>query len=105
MKGINLEAIKRMRKVRRFTLLEMALLLGFSSQTTYRKYENGESKFHADHLPLLCEKFNCDISELFFEESFADSAKTEIDLNSFVSAKLGELGIGVIERLREELKN
>lgn len=104
MKGINLEKIKRMRKKSKVSLLDMTLLLGFKSPSTYLKYENGESEFHANHLPMLCQKFDCEVRDLFFEESFAELAKSTIDLESFVKSKLGEIGSEVIGRLREELK-
>lgn len=76
MKKLNLKFIKERRSELRFTLQEMAEHLDFKNASTYMKYENGEYSFKANHIPLLAEKLGCEIDLLFFDESFAESAKT-----------------------------
>jgi transcriptional regulator with XRE-family HTH domain len=96
--GINLEQIKNKRKESKATLQEMAELLGFSNPSAYLKYEDGTSDFKAKHLPILCRRFNCDVVELFFDESFADSAKNRemkqdkqsVELTTFLKDHFGE---------------
>lgn len=97
MSGINLEQVKIKRKASNATLQEMAELLGFSSPSAYLKYEDGSSEFKAKHLPILCKRFQCDVIELFFEESFADLAKYQevttnkysVELTSFIKEHVG----------------
>lgn len=115
MEGINLGLLKQKRKEAGASLQDMAILLGYTSPSSYLKYEEGKSDFKANHLPLICEKFKCELHELFFEESFAELAKSEIpsfktgkvqiDISLFLKNHLGEEnGIKVMEQLTGELR-
>ena len=67
MQRLNLDLIKNKRIERKITLQEMALLLGFKKATTYSNYENGVHLLKANMLPLLAEKFECNIEDFFTE--------------------------------------
>lgn len=74
MKEINLFLIKKRRKEMRITLQEMAEVLGFKNASNYYKYEKGEYKFSAEHLPLIADKLKLKINEIFFTQTFAEIA-------------------------------
>ncbi len=73
----NLEFIKARRKEMGMTLQEMAEALGMKNSSNYMKYENGDYAFRAAHLPVLAEKFKCEV-ENFFDPNFAEIAKKEV---------------------------
>ncbi|AQS55627.1 helix-turn-helix domain-containing protein [Novibacillus thermophilus] len=62
---INLVFVKNKRQKLGITLQEMAFELGFKNASTYRKYENGDYSFKANHLPILAKKLNCQINDFF----------------------------------------
>jgi transcriptional regulator with XRE-family HTH domain len=74
MKELNLVLIKKRRKELRLSLLEMAVLLGFKNASTYYKYEIGQSKFKAEHIPIVASKLKLKMSEIFFTPEFAKLA-------------------------------
>lgn len=74
MDKVNLVLIKKRRKEMRITLQEMALELGFKNASNYYKYENGDYKFDATHLPIVAKKLKLKVRDLFFEEEIAKIA-------------------------------
>lgn len=74
MKQVNLVLIKQRRKEMRITLQEMANALGFKNASNYYKYEKGEYKFEAEHIPVIARMLKLKMSEIFFASDFAKSA-------------------------------
>lgn len=74
MAKLKLEVIKKRRLKLKISLQEMADSFGFKNASTYMKYEKGDYSFKADHVPILAEKLECTIQELFFDNEFADLA-------------------------------
>lgn len=74
MKTLNLVLIKQRRKEMRIPLQEMAETLGFKNASNYYKYEKGEYKFDASHIPVIAKKLKLKMSDIFFEENFAKIA-------------------------------
>lgn len=74
MKEINLILIKQRRKEFRISLLEMAILLGFKNASTYYKYEIGQSKFKAEHIPIVANKLKLKMNDIFFTQEIAKLA-------------------------------
>lgn len=74
MNKVNLVLIKKRRKEMRITLQEMAMELGFKNASNYYKYENGDYKFDATHLPIVAKKLKLKVRDLFFEEEIAKIA-------------------------------
>lgn len=66
MQEINLKLIKDRRKENGLTLQKMAENLGFKDASTYYKYEKGIYKFKAEHIPVLSERLNIILDEIFF---------------------------------------
>ena len=77
MKIINLNFILTKRVNLNLTLQEMAESMGFKNASTYSKYEKGEYEFKANQLPILAEKLQCKMSDLFFEQNFAEIANND----------------------------
>lgn len=71
---LNLGFINLQRKKYEISLQEMAESLGFKNASTYMKYEKGEYSFKADHLPIIANKLNCSINDLFFSNELAKIA-------------------------------
>jgi transcriptional regulator with XRE-family HTH domain len=74
MKELNLVLIKQRRKEFRISLLEMAVLLGFKNASTYYKYEIGQSRFKAEHIPIVASKLKLKMNEIFFTQEIAKLA-------------------------------
>lgn len=74
MKQVNLVLIRARRKEMRITLQEMADTLGFRNASNYYKYEKGEYKFDASHIPVVAQKLKLKMNEIFFDQNFAKSA-------------------------------
>lgn len=72
MKEINLKFLKSRRNELKLSMQEMADALGFKNASTYLKYENGEYKFKANHLPIISEMFNCKMEDLFFNNKISE---------------------------------
>ena len=77
MKKLNHSFIRSRRTDLKITLQEMAETLDFKNASTYMKYEKDEYSFRAEHLPVIANKLNCNIQDLFFEGDFAESAKSK----------------------------
>lgn len=75
MPEINLKFITKRRNELKISLQEMAIELGYKNASTYMKYEKGEYKFEANHVPILAAKLGCKIDELFFNNNFAKTTK------------------------------
>jgi transcriptional regulator with XRE-family HTH domain len=67
---INLEFIAKRRIETGLTLQDMAESLGFKNASTYLKYEKGEYDFKANHIPVLANKLNCSLHDLFIAFTF-----------------------------------
>lgn len=65
MNEVNLDVIRARRKEMRFTLQDMADVLGFKDASTYYKYEKGHYKFKANHIPILSTKLKLRMKEIF----------------------------------------
>lgn len=65
MKGVDLAQIKLRRKEMKITLKEMATTLGFKNASTYYKYEKGDYKFDADHIPIVAAKLKLRMRDIF----------------------------------------
>jgi transcriptional regulator with XRE-family HTH domain len=76
MEGLNLDFIKNRRNEKNISLQSMAESLGFKNASTYMKYENGEYLFKANHLPMLAERLDCKIDELYFFEKNISKIET-----------------------------
>lgn len=79
---LNLDFIKNRRNDLGISLQDMADRMrkinnnnGFKNASTYKKYEDGDYKFDAEHLPLLAKILKCSISNFFVK----DVAKTEME--------------------------
>lgn len=66
LQSLNLKEIKDKRIKLGISLQEMADLLGFKNASTYLKYEKGQYSFKANQLPLIVEKLECTLEDLFF---------------------------------------
>ncbi|GAE26994.1 transcriptional regulator [Halalkalibacter wakoensis JCM 9140] len=71
---INLEFLKNRRCELGITMQEMATHMGFKNASTYLKYETGEYKIKANHLPVLTTVLKCNIDELFFVKKISKTA-------------------------------
>ncbi|MFC7061653.1 helix-turn-helix domain-containing protein [Halobacillus seohaensis] len=87
MKTLNLEFIRNRRNDLGINLQDMADRMrtlnngnGFKNASTYKKYEDGDYKFDAEHLPLLAKILKCRISSFFRNVV----AKTEINKQEVV---------------------
>lgn len=67
LESINLNYIRVRRNQFKITQQHMAGVLGFKHASTYLKYERGEYRFRAIHLPVIAKELNCEISQLFLE--------------------------------------
>lgn len=65
MRYLDLYFIKDRRIELRLSLQVVAESLGMKNASTYMKYENGTYSFKAEHLPMLAEVLNCDITDFF----------------------------------------
>lgn len=65
MSKINLELIKSRRLEKKISLQKMAELLGFRNASNYYKYESGDYSFNAGHLPVIAEKLDLQVSDIF----------------------------------------
>jgi transcriptional regulator with XRE-family HTH domain len=74
MKQVNLVLIRSRRKEMKITLQEMADTLGFRNASNYYKYEKGEYKFDASHIPVVAKKLKLKMNEIFFDQNFAKTA-------------------------------
>lgn len=74
MAEFDLTYIAERRKALGLTLNDMAKSLGFSSESTYWKYERGIYKFNADFLPKLATALQCSISQ-FYKTEIAEMEK------------------------------
>lgn len=74
MKTLNLILIRQRRKEMRISLQEMAETLGYKNASSYCRYEKGESKIDAAHIPLIAKKLKLKMSDIFFDQNFAKSA-------------------------------
>ncbi|KAB5322815.1 helix-turn-helix domain-containing protein [Parabacteroides distasonis] len=61
------EEIKKLRKMRGFTIEDMANSMNVS-RITYAKWENGQTSPKADQIPELASKLGASINQLFGEE-------------------------------------
>lgn len=75
--GFKLDYIRERRKKLGISMKQMANVLGFKNASTYLKYERGDYSFRAEHLPVLADQLECDVSD-FFNQSVAESATIEI---------------------------
>jgi transcriptional regulator with XRE-family HTH domain len=67
LESINLNYIRARRNHLKITQQHMAGVLGFKHASTYLKYERGEYRFKAIHLPVIAKELNCEITHLFLE--------------------------------------
>lgn len=74
MKQVNLVLIQARRKEMRITLQEMASTLGLRNASSYYRYERGDYKFDASHVPIIAKKLKLKMNEIFFDQNFAKSA-------------------------------
>jgi transcriptional regulator with XRE-family HTH domain len=77
LESINLNYIRARRNHFKITQQHMAGVLGFKHASTYLKYERGEYRFKAIHLPVIAKELNCEITHLFFETRFAKTANVD----------------------------
>ena len=66
---LNLLFIKEKRTSLGLTHQKLAEQLAFKNASTYFKYENGTYSFKADHLPKLANILECNINDLFFNDT------------------------------------
>lgn len=62
---VNLEFIKRRRKMLHITQAQMAKALGLSAPSGYNHYENGNRRFPANFMPIVAKVLQCSIEELY----------------------------------------
>ena len=74
MNTVDLAKIKKRRKEMRFNQQEMAETLGFKNASTYCKYEKGDYKFDANHIPIVANKLKFKVSDIFFENRISKIA-------------------------------
>lgn len=74
---VNLEKIKKLRKLSGYSLDEMSKLLGYESTNGYYYLECGRGKVSAESLAQIAHILKVDIKELFFESKIAKSANIE----------------------------
>ncbi|AFC28361.1 hypothetical protein PM3016_1436 [Paenibacillus mucilaginosus 3016] len=74
MRKVNLRKIKQLRKEAKFSLDEMAQLLGYESPNGYYYLEIGRGKFSAEALAKVADKFGVPIDELFFIQDVTEMA-------------------------------
>lgn len=72
MQTLNLDYIKNRRNELGINLQDMADRMrklnngnGFKNASTYKKYEDGDYKFDAEHLPILAKILKCRITNFF----------------------------------------
>lgn len=71
---LDLNFVGERRKELGLSLDEMAKSLGFTSESTYWKYEKGIYKIRAALLPKLAEVLKCPISQ-FYTRGIAETAR------------------------------
>lgn len=71
---LDLELIRSKRLELEIPLQEMSDALGLKNASSYFKYEKGDYKFNADHLPIVCTKLGLNMNEVFFDRSVAKTA-------------------------------
>ncbi|MGG1554963.1 helix-turn-helix domain-containing protein [Paenibacillus ferrarius] len=74
---VNLEKIKKLRKLAGYSLDEMSKYLGYESTNGYYYLECGRGKISAESLAQIAHILNVDIKELFFENEIAKMATGE----------------------------
>lgn len=75
MYGVDLQRLRRLRKARGLTQLDVALALGYKSDVGYHYLETGKCVITADHLARLAELLEVRIEDLF--EKSLDPTGTE----------------------------
>ena len=71
---IDLVKIKKLRKGKKISLEEMAIYLGYKTATGYYYAESGRCKFKPTHIPMLAEKLEVAMNDLFLSDGFAKMA-------------------------------
>ncbi|NOU68348.1 helix-turn-helix domain-containing protein [Paenibacillus sp. LMG 31461] len=77
MAKVNLEKIKKLRKLAGYSLEEMSKFLGYESTNGYYYLECGRGKISAESLAQIAHILKVDIKELFFEIKIAKMATSE----------------------------
>lgn len=72
---LDLELIRQRRKDKKITLEKMATSLGYKSATGYYYVESGRCNFKPNHIPIIAEKLELGIDELFSSSNIAKMAK------------------------------
>ncbi|WP_018132710.1 helix-turn-helix domain-containing protein [Effusibacillus pohliae] len=74
---VDLQKIKRLRIENNLSLEDMAAYLGYKTATGYYYAESGRCKFKPHHIPMIANKFEIPMEQLFCEDEFAKMAKDE----------------------------